>query len=161
MRYEVREQQLASLPIAVVRRQAGASELSRIIPECCGLVWNVLRGQGIRGGRHVAVYWDDSVRLEVGVELAVPFIEEAGVVRSATPAGPAVSTTHLGPYGELGAARTDTNKLDTGRQSHGTKRRNAPPGPATEFPLAPAGQQAHRPAGLARPLVGLASRGQH
>jgi effector-binding domain-containing protein len=93
-----------SIPLAVIRRQARPSELSRLVPECCGFVWNALRAQQIRGGRHVAVYWDDSIRLEVGVELNVPFAEQNGLIRSATPAGSIAWTTHFGPYNRLGTA---------------------------------------------------------
>src|SRR5215831_16587882 len=100
----VKLQQLGSISVAVVRRQARASELSRVVPECCGLVWNVVRAQHAKGGRHVAIYWDDGIRLEVGVELNGPFAERDDVVRSATPAGLVASATHFGPYGELGAA---------------------------------------------------------
>lgn len=96
--------QVNSVPLAVVRRQAGASELSRIVPECCGLVWNEMRAQQAKAGRNVAVYWDKSIRLEVGVELLGPFVERGEVVRSATPSGPVVSATHFGPYGRLSAA---------------------------------------------------------
>jgi effector-binding domain-containing protein len=101
--------QLDSIPVAVIRRQASISELSRVVPECCGLVWNAVRAQQARGGRqvggrHVAIYWDGSIRLEVGVELLGPFAEAGDVVRSATPAGPAAWATHLGPYSGLGAA---------------------------------------------------------
>jgi hypothetical protein len=81
----VRFDQLDSVPVAVIRRQASASELSRVVPQCCGLVWNVVRAQQARAGRHVAIYWDGSIRLEVGVELYGPFAEEGEVVRSATP----------------------------------------------------------------------------
>ena len=102
--YAVHVEHLDSIPLAVVRRQARQSELSRLVPELCGLVWNVLRAQQIKGGRHVAVYWDGSIRLEVGVELSVPFVERDGVVRSATPAGMVAWVTHLCPYGGLGAA---------------------------------------------------------
>ena len=104
MSYTVQLRQLESIPLAVVRRQAKQAELSRLVPECCGLVWNALRAQQVRGGRHVAIYWDGSIRLEVGVELPVPFVETGDVVRSATPAGTVASVTHLGPYGDLGAA---------------------------------------------------------
>jgi hypothetical protein len=45
---------------AVIRRHASASELSRVVPQCCGLVWNAVRAQQARAGRHVAIYWDDS-----------------------------------------------------------------------------------------------------
>src|SRR6187549_167582 len=102
--YSVQLEQLASIPLAVVRRQARASELARVVPEYCGLVWNAVRAQQARGGRHVAIYWDRSIRLEVGVELLGPFSEHGEVVRSATPGGAAASTTHFGPYGGLGAA---------------------------------------------------------
>lgn len=102
--YEVRLQHLASIPVAVVRRQARADELSRLVPQCCGLVWNALRAQQVRGGRHVAIYWDDGIRVEIGAEVNAPFAEQGELVRSATPAGTIASVTHLGPYDRLGAA---------------------------------------------------------
>jgi effector-binding domain-containing protein len=102
--YTVQLQQLDSVPLAVIRRQASAPELSRIVPECCGLVWNAVRAQQTKAGRHVAIYWDSGIRLEVGVELFGPFAGQGEVVRSATPAGAVASTTHFGPYQRLGAA---------------------------------------------------------
>jgi effector-binding domain-containing protein len=102
--YVVQLQRLDSIPLAVIRRQAKASDLARVVPECCGLVWNVVREQQVPAGRHVAVYWDGSITLEVGVELYGPFAEQGDVVRSATPSGVVASTTHFGPYGGLGAA---------------------------------------------------------
>ena len=102
--YAIQLQQLPSIPLAVIRRRVSASDLSRVVPECCGLVWNVVRSQGTKGGRHVAIYWDGTIRLEVGVELQGPFVEQGDVVRSATPGGTVASVTHLGPYGGLGAA---------------------------------------------------------
>jgi effector-binding domain-containing protein len=100
----VQLQQLDSVPLAVIRRQGSPSELPRVVPECCGLVWNVVRAQQARAGHHVAIYWDGSIRLEVGVELHGPFAEQGEVVRSATPAGPVASATYFGPYSGLGAA---------------------------------------------------------
>ena len=102
--YSVRLHKLESVPLAVIRRQARISELSRVVPECCGLVWQAIREQQARAGRHVAIYWDGSIRLEVGVELLGPFAERGEVVRSATPAGAVASTTHFGTYGGLGGA---------------------------------------------------------
>lgn len=102
--YVVQVRQLERIPLAVIRRQATAADLSRFVPECCGLVWNAVRTQQVRAGRHVAVYWDGSIRLEVGVELFGPFTEQGEVVRSATPGGTVASVTHLGPYGGLGSA---------------------------------------------------------
>jgi effector-binding domain-containing protein len=100
----VQLQQLTSVPVVVIRRQARQSELSRIVPECCGLVWNEVRAQQTKAGRNVAVYWDGSIRLEVGVELLGPFAEHGEVVLSATPAGAVASATHFGPYSGLGSA---------------------------------------------------------
>ena len=102
----VQLQRLDSIPLAVIRRQASPSELSRVVPECCGLVWNVVRAQQVQAGRHVAIYWDGSIRLEVGVELHGPFLQDGEVVRSATPAGAVAWATHFGPYGGLGAAHS-------------------------------------------------------
>lgn len=100
----VQLRQIAAIPLAVVRRQVKPAELSRVVPEACGLVWNALRAQDVRGGRHIALYWDGAIRLEVGVELPGDFIERDGVVRSATPAGKVASVTHFGPYNTLGRA---------------------------------------------------------
>ena len=101
---EVQFQRVESIPLAVIWKQARHAELSRVVPECCGLVWNAVRAQQARGGRHVALYLDVSIRLEVGVELLGPFEDTGDVVRSATPPGAVAWTTHLGPYGGLGTA---------------------------------------------------------
>ena len=74
MEYEVRLEQLSSRPLAVVRRRASSHELAKVVPDACGAVWNVVRAQKIAGaGRHVAVYLDGQINLEVGVELEAPF----------------------------------------------------------------------------------------
>src|SRR5262245_4709253 len=52
----VQIQRLESVPLAVIRRQARASELARLVPECCGLVWEAVRAQRVKAGRHVAIY---------------------------------------------------------------------------------------------------------
>lgn len=99
---EVRVERVESRPLAVVRRMATLQELPKVVPECCGLVWNAVRARKIQGaGRHVTIYWDDAFHLEVGVELETPFDGEGEVVGSATPAGEVVTATHFGPYGRL------------------------------------------------------------
>src|SRR5262249_55851046 len=60
--------------------------------------------QGMKGGRNVAVYLDDTLRIEVGVEIHGPFRDSGDVVRSSTPAGTVATITHLGPYQALGTA---------------------------------------------------------
>jgi effector-binding domain-containing protein len=100
----IRLEYVGSISLAVVRRQVKPGALGGVIPECCGIVWNALKAQGVKGGRNVAVYWDGSIRLEVGVEIDAPFAERDGLTRSGTPGGTVASATHFGPYGTLGAA---------------------------------------------------------
>jgi hypothetical protein len=102
MEYDVRLEHLDSRPLAVVRRRASSQELSRVVPDACGIVWSVIRAQHVEGaGRHVAIYLDGRINLEVGVELGAPFAGHGEVVGSATPSGPVATTTHYGPYGLL------------------------------------------------------------
>lgn len=100
----VRFEQVDSIPLAVMRGQATVAELSRVVPRWCGLVWNALKAQRAKGGRHVAIYWDSAIRLEVGVEMLGTFEDAGDFVRSATPAGLVAWVTHHGPYNGLGAA---------------------------------------------------------
>jgi len=102
--YQVQVGHVRSIPVAVLRRQVRPSELATIVPESCGVVWTFVRARQLQAGRHVAIYWDGSIRLEVGVELDQEFEEANDIVRSATPAGPAASVVHFGPYQQLGAA---------------------------------------------------------
>jgi effector-binding domain-containing protein len=105
MEYNVRLEHVEGRPLAVVRRRAAAHELSKVVPDACGTVWAVVRSLQISGaGRHVAVYLDDQINLEVGVELATPFAGSGEVVGSATPSGLVATTTHYGPYGQLHSA---------------------------------------------------------
>jgi len=111
--YDVRVQHLDAVPLAVVRRQPRPADLPRVIPECCGLVWNALKAQGVRGGRHVALYWDwgPTIHLDIGAEVGVPFAEQGELVRSATPAGRVACVTHFGPYGGLKAAHDAVHEV--------------------------------------------------
>lgn len=105
MEYDIRLQQVSSRPLAVVRRRAAPRELSKVVPDACGTVWSVLRSRQVAGaGRHVAVYWDGQINLDVGVELDAPFSGCGEVVGSATPVGLVATTSHYGPYSELHGA---------------------------------------------------------
>jgi effector-binding domain-containing protein len=102
VKHEIRLEQHGARPRAVVRRRAASHELSKVVPDACGTVWNVIRSQQVSGaGRHVAVYLDGQINLEVGVELDGPFTGHGEVVVSATPPGLVATTTHYGPYGQL------------------------------------------------------------
>ena len=106
MGYEVGVETIVEVrPLAVLRRCARPEQFSKVVPECCGVVWSTLKAHGVKGaGRHVAVYWDDVVNLEVGVEMEGEFSGCGEVVRSALPVGVVVRTIHLGPYQKLGEA---------------------------------------------------------
>jgi len=102
MEYDVRLEHVSSCPLAVVRRRAGLRELSKVIPDACGVVWNAVKARQIAGaGRHVAVYLDDQINLEVGVELAAPIDDQYNLFGSATPAGAVATAVHFGPYQRL------------------------------------------------------------
>jgi effector-binding domain-containing protein len=100
----VQLQRLPSVHLAAIRRVVASSDLSRVVPELCGLAFNAVRAQQLQPGRNVACYWNNEIRLEAGVELEEPFEAKDGLVRSATPAGLTAFTTHFGPYGQLGEA---------------------------------------------------------
>jgi len=108
MNYDVRfETRAHAGHLAIVRLRARPEELSRVVPDACGKVWNVIRTRGIAGaGRHVALYLDAQINLEVGVELDAPFPGggDGDVVASQLPVGDVASAAHFGPYHELRAA---------------------------------------------------------
>ena len=102
MDYPVVVQPSTGRPLAVVRRRTTRQNLSKVVPDACGTVWGVIRARQITGaGRHVAVYLDDQINLEVGVELEAPFGGFGDVLDSALPSGIVATTTHFGPYGLL------------------------------------------------------------
>src|SRR3954466_4993484 len=97
--------QAEAICTAVIRGVVPRRELSRFVPEACGEVWAFVRSAGLpRPGRHVALYLDGEINLEVGVELAEPFVGDGQVSGSSTPAGLVATTTHMGPYHRLGEA---------------------------------------------------------
>lgn len=55
-------------------------------------------------GRNVAVYLDDAIHLEVGVEVDAPFAGHGEVTGSSTPGGRVATASHVGPYDRLSEA---------------------------------------------------------
>jgi hypothetical protein len=83
MEHDIRLEHRCASPLAVVRHRASLEELSKVVPEGCGAVWRVIRAQQVAGaGRHVAIYWDGEINLEVGAEVAAPFPRCGEVVGS-------------------------------------------------------------------------------
>jgi effector-binding domain-containing protein len=108
MSFSVRVERVTSRPIAIVRRRVAPSELSKVVPEACGLVWRTVKAAEVKdAGRHVAVYRDAGdglLDIEVGVEVGTAFPVGDEVVGSDLPAGDAATVTHFGSYGRLGEA---------------------------------------------------------
>jgi effector-binding domain-containing protein len=99
MPYTIRLEHVAAQPLAVVRRRAKLEELPAVVPAACGTVWNALKANNIAGaGRHIALYLDDEINLEVGNEIDTPITAFGEVIPSTTPAGTVATTTHVGPY---------------------------------------------------------------
>jgi effector-binding domain-containing protein len=111
MENPVHIQQVAAMLTAVVRIRARLDELSRVIPDACGEVWNYARAAKLpRPGRHVAVYFDDEINIEVGVEVFQPFVGNDRVICSSTPAGMVATAAHIGPYNRLGETHDAIHK---------------------------------------------------
>ena len=108
MKYEIAIQSAPSRQLAVVRDRRKWSELGGQLIHLLDRVYAVVRaGKIIQSGQNVFLFRDgspDGVTVEVGVEVASPFDDVDGVVCSATPAGEAASTRHVGPYSSLGEA---------------------------------------------------------
>jgi effector-binding domain-containing protein len=111
MEHSVKLTSVSSAPLLVVRRRATLPELSKVVPEACGVVWTFIRrAQVASHGRNVAVYLNDKIDvidMEVGVEVGADVgADRAGgeVTLSGTPAGTVATTTHVGPYTGLPGA---------------------------------------------------------
>ncbi len=105
MSYTVEMVEMPATRLLVVKRRARASELSRVVPDGCGVVWNHVRQAGIKSaGRNVAVYRacdSGELDVEVGVEIGADGVGAGEIVLSATPSGRAATVVHMGPYSLL------------------------------------------------------------
>jgi effector-binding domain-containing protein len=102
MEYQVQVLQVESQLTAVVRCRAKQSDLAQVVPAACGEVWTYCRSAGLpRPGRHLTLYLDGEINLEVGVEVSQPFVGNERVVCSSTPAGRVATVAHWGPYTRL------------------------------------------------------------
>lgn len=105
MPYDIHLQRVQAQPIAVVRRRAKLDELSKVVPEACGEVWNFIRATNLpHTGLNLALYFDDEMNIECGVIVKGTFIPSGNVICSATPVGTVATTAHIGPYHLLGNA---------------------------------------------------------
>jgi effector-binding domain-containing protein len=105
MNYQVELKNVAATPLLVIRRRVSKDQLSRVVPDGCGTVWNFIRENGVTPrGQHVAVYRGTETReldVEVGVEVGANAVGGGEVVVSATPSGMVATVAHIGPYSLL------------------------------------------------------------
>jgi effector-binding domain-containing protein len=105
MRYQVTLTEVAARPTAVVAATTTWQEFPRLWKDLLDEVWTCLRARGVeRGCRNIMLYWDDTPRVEVGVELLVPCPLTGRVVASSLPAGPVAMTIHRGSYAGMAEA---------------------------------------------------------
>jgi effector-binding domain-containing protein len=105
--YDVRLERAEPRALAAIREGTTHQQLSADIVRLLGLVWPVLREQGVRTGHNVVVYRGgdgDALVVDFGVEVLSPF-EDRGPVRHVfTPSGEVATTAHYGEYSDLGLA---------------------------------------------------------
>ena len=111
MIYDIQICEVTQQTTAVVRSQAKQSELADVVPQGCGEVWEFMRLSELpRPGRNLALYLDDEMNIEVGVEVFQPFEGNDRIFCSSTPAGMVATTAHFGPYPSLGEAHAAIHK---------------------------------------------------
>jgi effector-binding domain-containing protein len=104
---EIVIRRVSATPTAVIAARTTWGTLPTVWPPLLGEVWDCVRAGGIdHGCPNVMVYRDRGldVEVEVGVELRQPCALAGRVVSSELPGGLVATTTHRGPYSELGQA---------------------------------------------------------
>jgi|SRR5579883_1900842 len=102
---EVEVKQVDPRPTAIVRRRTSQNQLSVVIPQACGEVWQFVRANNIPNpGFNLAVYLDMEMNLEVGVTVLQPFTSTGPVICSSTPGGTVATVAYFGSYRGLGEA---------------------------------------------------------
>ena len=107
MPYEVRVEWAQPRTLAAIREGTTRQRLSADIVRVLGLVWPVLREQGVRTGHNVIVYRggdSDVLIVDIGVEALSDFENRGSVRHVSTPSGEVAATAHYGEYSDLGLA---------------------------------------------------------
>ena len=112
MSCDIQVLEVAPGPLAVVRGVAKMNDLSSRIRELFDQVYGLLAKGAVRqAGQNVIVYLNEPGKnllaspegcpIEVGVQVAVPFTNGAGLMSSATPGGMVVTAVHMGTYDQI------------------------------------------------------------
>ena len=125
MTYQFVIEDVAARPLAAVRRRVRFGDVSTSWKPALDEVWAFLRRQdGLwTHGDNIFVYHHpagpgEPMDVEFGVEVTGAFDGEGEVVLTQTPAGPVVSTVHVGPYDGLRATHA---AIDAWREAHGRR----------------------------------------
>jgi GyrI-like small molecule binding protein len=121
--YDIVVQDVASTPLAAVRRQVQPGHVATAWRPALDLVWAFLRGEdGLwTGGHNVFVYRhpgnpDEPMTVDFGVQVARSFRGNGIVEPTETPAGRVASARHVGP---LEGLRHAHEAIDAWRALHG------------------------------------------
>ena len=105
MDYEITLHKTAGSPTAVVAQATTWDEFPRLWRLLLDEVYAFVRGGGTtQTGHNIMLYRDDVPNVEVGVQVAGPFVAAGRVTSSELPAGRVATTVHRGAYDGLGAA---------------------------------------------------------
>jgi effector-binding domain-containing protein len=111
MNYRIELREVAPQLLAVVRDVATSETLTAKI--LGSPVWDYIRANGIRSsGHNIVVYFPTGTEefgVEIGADVLAPFKGSDTVFCSATPAGMAATTRHVGPYSRLSEAHAALN----------------------------------------------------
>jgi effector-binding domain-containing protein len=123
MSYEVVTRTVSAQPLAAVRRRVRIGDVGRAWKSALDLVWEFLRRhEGLRTDGHNCFLYhhpanrEAAMDVDFGVQVIRPFEGEGEVICTATPAGEAAMTTHIGPYAGLAAAH---DAVHSWRAAHG------------------------------------------
>ena len=124
MPYDVRSEWASPRVLAAIRETTTRQRLGADIVRFLNVVWPVLREQGVRTDHNVVVYRggaDDTLIVDVGVEVLSSFEDHGKVRHVLTPSGEVATTAHFGEYADLGHAYSALERwcADHGRSSAG------------------------------------------
>jgi effector-binding domain-containing protein len=105
--YDVRTERAAPRTLAAVRATTTQPQLGADIVRLLDKVWPVLRGQGVRTGHNVVVYYPGdlgTLTIDAGVETFTDFAGHGEVRPVQTPSGDVAMTAHYGEYSQMAPA---------------------------------------------------------
>jgi effector-binding domain-containing protein len=127
--YRLSQTVMVERPTAVIAATTTWEAFPSLWPRLLDEVWKAVRSvEGVTPGRNIMLYKDDAPSVEIGVEVAEPFVAAGGrVVGSALPGGRVASTFHEGPPESLARDVGGAHKavadwcLDRGLRPTGTR----------------------------------------